>query len=88
VHLTPHAEPLLPRELRAQYFQLVNSGFRHKRKNIANSLADETGLTKPILAQTLTEAGIDPTRRAQTLSVQEWLVLLGVWQRRIGSIGV
>ena len=87
VHLTPHTEPLLPREWRPPFFQLVNAGFRHKRKNIANSLADETGLPKAILAETLVTAGIDPTRRAQTLSVEEWLVLLDVWRGQIGPIG-
>jgi 16S rRNA (adenine1518-N6/adenine1519-N6)-dimethyltransferase len=87
VHLTPHAEPLLSRDQRPAFFRLVNAGFRHKRKNIVNSLADETGLPKPTLAETLADAGIDPTRRAQTLSVVEWLELLGVWQGRIGSIG-
>ena len=87
VQLTPHPEPLLARELRPMFFQLVNAGFRHKRKNIVNSLTDETGLPKPMLSQTLGEAGIDPTRRAQTLSVNEWLGLLNVWRERFGSDG-
>jgi 16S rRNA (adenine1518-N6/adenine1519-N6)-dimethyltransferase len=86
VHLVPHAEPLLEREFRPEFFDLVNAGFRHKRKNIANSLADETGLPKPTLNQTLAAAGIDPMRRAQTLSVTEWLTLLDEWSARIGRI--
>jgi 16S rRNA (adenine1518-N6/adenine1519-N6)-dimethyltransferase len=87
VRLTPHAVPPLPRDLRPEFFALVNAGFRHRRKNIANSLADETGLPKATINESLSEAVIDPTRRAQTLSVAEWLTLRTVWARRIGPIG-
>lgn len=86
VHLTPHAQPLLERELRPQYFRLVHAGFRHKRKNIANSLADETGLPKPTITEALQAAGIEPTHRAQTLSVTEWLTLLRCWLDLIGPM--
>lgn len=84
--LEPHPEPMLEADCRPQFFALVNAGFRHKRKNIANSLSDETGLPKPVLLETLTAAGIDSGRRAQTLSVEEWLRLLSEWQSRIGRL--
>lgn len=87
LRLVPHAEPLLDRELRTSFFNLVNAGFRHKRKNIANSLADETGLQKATVTETLNLAGIEPTRRAQTLSLDEWLRSLRVWRDHIGPIG-
>jgi 16S rRNA (adenine1518-N6/adenine1519-N6)-dimethyltransferase len=87
LQLTPHALPILPQKLRPAFFSLVHAGFRHKRKNIANSLADETGLPKQSLNETLISAGIEPMRRAQTLSIVEWLKLLDAWQRQIGPIG-
>lgn len=86
LHLVPHSTPLLQTDQRASFFQLVNAGFRHKRKNIANSLAHETRVSKPMLLETLSGAGIEPTRRAQTLSIEEWLKLLEVWHRQIGPV--
>jgi 16S rRNA (adenine1518-N6/adenine1519-N6)-dimethyltransferase len=77
--LIPHEKPLLRPERRNRFFRLVNGGFRHKRKNIANSLADETRLSKAEIASVLESVQIDPARRAQTLTVGEWLVLDAVW---------
>ncbi|MER3436862.1 MAG: 16S rRNA (adenine(1518)-N(6)/adenine(1519)-N(6))-dimethyltransferase RsmA [Chloroflexota bacterium] len=65
----------LPPEERARFFRIVNAGFRHKRKQIANSLADEFRVPKEAVVQWLTAAGIDPSRRAETLSVEEWVKL-------------
>jgi 16S rRNA (adenine1518-N6/adenine1519-N6)-dimethyltransferase len=80
VQLIPHAEPLLSVNDRKSYFSLVNAGFRHKRKNIANSLELETRLPKSVVNQRLHAAHIDPTRRAQTLSIDEWLALHESWR--------
>jgi 16S rRNA (adenine1518-N6/adenine1519-N6)-dimethyltransferase len=77
--LIPHAEALIQPRHRNRFFRLVNGGFRHKRKNIANSLADETRRDKGEIAAVLESAGIDPARRAQTLSVDEWLALDAAW---------
>lgn len=81
VHLVPHPGPLIDAGDRPGYFALVNAGFRHKRKNIANSLEIETRLPKAEIADLLRQSGIDPTRRAQTLSVAEWIALHRVWGR-------
>lgn len=82
VQLIPHATPLIPVAQRMQFFHLVNAGFRHKRKNIANSLEMELHLPKVEIIERLNQIGIDPTRRAQTLSVAEWILLLKVWTER------
>jgi len=79
VTLVPHDAPLLTPDQRPQFFRLVNGGFRHKRKNIANSLADETRHGKGEIASVLESIGIDPARRAQTLTVPEWLALNEAW---------
>jgi 16S rRNA (adenine1518-N6/adenine1519-N6)-dimethyltransferase len=79
ITLIPHDEPLISRSHRASFFRLVNAGFRHKRKNIANSIADETRRDKSEIATILASAGIDPGRRAQTLEVVEWITLNAVW---------
>ena len=75
VILDVHAETPLPIEMQPLFFRIVNAGFRQKRKQLANSLADVLRLPKPDIAAWLTAAGIDPTRRAETLSVAEWVTL-------------
>jgi 16S rRNA (adenine1518-N6/adenine1519-N6)-dimethyltransferase len=78
--LRPLGESLLAAERRPLFFQLVNGGFRHKRKQVLNSLAFELDLPKEEIAARLTRAGVDPMRRAQTLSVDEWLTVLDAWE--------
>ncbi len=65
----------LPPDLHERFFRIVNAGFRQKRKQVANSLASELALPKDNVAAWLERAGIDPMRRAQTLSVAEWVAL-------------
>ncbi|MFN8476111.1 MAG: 16S rRNA (adenine(1518)-N(6)/adenine(1519)-N(6))-dimethyltransferase RsmA [Anaerolineae bacterium] len=54
------------------FFRIVRAGFGQKRKQLRNSLAQ--GLSRPSaeIDAALTAAGIDPTRRAETLSLAEW----------------
>jgi len=75
VVLAPRGEERLPIAARAAFFELVKGGFRHKRKQVANSLAMELDIAKPEATALLTRAGIDPLRRAETLGVDEWLTL-------------
>lgn len=54
------------------FFRLVKAGFTSNRKQIANSLALGLGLPKNAMLPLLKKAGIDNTRRAETLSIEEW----------------
>ncbi|MEW5956847.1 MAG: 16S rRNA (adenine(1518)-N(6)/adenine(1519)-N(6))-dimethyltransferase RsmA [Chloroflexota bacterium] len=56
----------------SRFFQVVRAGFGQKRKQLKNSLA--AGLSQSVTDMTaaLAAAGIDPTRRAETLSLAEW----------------
>lgn len=65
----------LPEASHAAFFRIVNAGFRQRRKQVANSLAAELKLSKPEVTAWLDEAGIDPMRRAQTLTVDDWVRL-------------
>jgi len=56
----------------AWYFEVVQAGFGQKRKQLCNSLTAGLGLSKEMIGESLTGAGIDPTRRAETLSLAEW----------------
>jgi 16S rRNA (adenine1518-N6/adenine1519-N6)-dimethyltransferase len=68
-------KPLVGPDERTAFFQMVKAGFRQKRKQLANALLSAPGLTKEIVEPSLIACGIDPTRRAQTLSLDEWVRL-------------
>ena len=55
-----------------RFFAVARAGFGQKRKQLLNSLAAGLGLPKPESQAALLKAGIDPTRRAETLSLEEW----------------
>ncbi|MCC6906122.1 MAG: ribosomal RNA small subunit methyltransferase A [Anaerolineae bacterium] len=75
LRIDPHPVPLLPREDAGPFFRAVRAGFSQKRKQIKNALAG--GLNRPVeeMASWLERAGIAPTRRAETLSLDDWLRL-------------
>lgn len=75
VILDVREESPLPIEVQPLFFKIVNAGFRQKRKQVANAIADVLQLPKPAIAAWLSAAGIDPTRRAETLAVEEWVTL-------------
>jgi 16S rRNA (adenine1518-N6/adenine1519-N6)-dimethyltransferase len=54
------------------FFRVVRAGFGQKRKQIKNSLAAGLGVSAGEATAALARAGIDPQRRAQTLSLAEW----------------
>ena len=59
------------------FFRLVQAGFTARRKQIANSLAQGLKLPKTEVAVLLEKADINPQRRAETLTIEEWAKL---WQ--------
>ena len=68
-------EPPLPAAAQPLFFKIVNAGFRQKRKQVANAISDVLLVPKSDIAAWLDVSGIDPTRRAETLSVEEWVAL-------------
>ncbi|HEX6386138.1 MAG TPA: 16S rRNA (adenine(1518)-N(6)/adenine(1519)-N(6))-dimethyltransferase RsmA [Anaerolineae bacterium] len=54
------------------FFELVRAGFGQKRKQLQNNLR-QLGYSKAQIRQALKEAGVDGRRRAETLSLEEWL---------------
>jgi 16S rRNA (adenine1518-N6/adenine1519-N6)-dimethyltransferase len=82
VLIDTHAEPLLPAEDLALFFRIVKAGFSQKRKMLRNTLSAGMRLNVPECEQLLLSAGIDPTRRAQTLEPSEWVKLTGEFIRQ------
>ena len=60
---------------RDRMFELATMGFQRKRKTISNGLAMGLGRPKTQLDEVLRAVGIDPMRRPQTLTVDEWLAI-------------
>lgn len=54
------------------FFQLAKAGFSQKRKTLRNALAGGLHWSPGQIAQLLESASIDPQRRAESLSLQEW----------------
>jgi 16S rRNA (adenine1518-N6/adenine1519-N6)-dimethyltransferase len=73
LRITPHAVQA-PVDA-ATFFRVVRAGFCQPRKQLRNTLAAGLGLEKSDVAGWLRQAGIDPARRAETLSIVEWLRL-------------
>ncbi len=59
------------------FFKVVNAGFGNARKQLRNSLANGLGAAPEQTEAALKGAGIDPTRRAETLTLEEWGRLYG-----------
>ena len=57
------------------FFDTVRAGFAAPRKQLANSLSRGLGREKAEVLPFLQKAGIDPSRRAETLTVGEWAEL-------------
>jgi 16S rRNA (adenine1518-N6/adenine1519-N6)-dimethyltransferase len=73
VHLIPHAEPM-PAQLNA-FETITRNAFGQRRKMLRQSL-------KPVGGEALLQAaGIDATRRAETLSVEEFVALANAYSK-------
>ena len=57
---------------RSLFFQVVRAGFGQRRKQLRNALAAGLRLSREDITRALTHAGIDPRRRAETLTLDEW----------------
>ena len=74
VALTPLGRPRIAVRDKDLFFKVVRGGFAHRRKALPNSLRDE-GFDAVRTAAALATAGIDPRRRAETLSLEEFAAL-------------
>ena len=54
------------------FFRCVKAGFGQRRKTLLNSLMGVENITKEEVNQALAAAGIDPSRRAETLDLEEF----------------
>jgi 16S rRNA (adenine1518-N6/adenine1519-N6)-dimethyltransferase len=71
IYPSPQIEP----ELLDTFFKLIKAGFSQKRKTLRNSLSGGLHIPTSEAEELLNEADIDPMRRAETVSIEEWAIL-------------
>jgi 16S rRNA (adenine1518-N6/adenine1519-N6)-dimethyltransferase len=77
-----YEEPIVPSGSLDLFFKLAHAGFAQKRKTLRNTLATGMNESPAWAERLLTTAGIDPQRRAETLSMQEWKKLVEAYQQQ------
>jgi 16S rRNA (adenine1518-N6/adenine1519-N6)-dimethyltransferase len=75
VRLDPYDRPPVDVPDDGTFFRVVRAGFAQKRKQLKNAFGGGVGLSHADAAIMLELANIDPTRRAETLSLEEWAAL-------------
>ena len=80
-----YPRPMLELDSVERFFDLVRAGFSARRKQLRNCLRDGLSLGPGEAEAVLTEADVDPARRAQTLSMKEWGALYDAWRPRADS---
>jgi 16S rRNA (adenine1518-N6/adenine1519-N6)-dimethyltransferase len=77
------SEPAVPHSRMGEFFVLAKAGFSQKRKTLRNSLSGGMKLPASRVEDLLEKAGIDPQRRAETLSIPEWAGLTNIYCNEI-----
>jgi 16S rRNA (adenine1518-N6/adenine1519-N6)-dimethyltransferase len=78
VRIDVYDEPIVDVPSEDLFFKVVRAGFGQKRKQLKNSLGAGLGMSHPQAGALLESAGIDPTRRAETLKLEEWAAITRV----------
>lgn len=76
VRIDLYPEPLIPLTRLDEFFRMAKAGFGQKRKTLRNSLSAGLSLSGEETSQMLLAAEIDPMRRAETLTLEEWKTLV------------
>jgi 16S rRNA (adenine1518-N6/adenine1519-N6)-dimethyltransferase len=71
-----YREPLIPSGQLDLFFRLAKAGYGQKRKTLRNALGAGMSWNGETTTRLLESAGIDPRRRAETLSIAEWKALV------------
>lgn len=81
-----YPEPLVEVPSDKLFFRVVKAGFSQKRKQLKNALSGGLQIKSKLAGALLQEADIDPKRRAETLSLEEWGELTVVYADHIGQL--
>ncbi|MFA5054973.1 MAG: 16S rRNA (adenine(1518)-N(6)/adenine(1519)-N(6))-dimethyltransferase RsmA [Dehalococcoidia bacterium] len=82
VHIDVYRDPPVKVDDEAAFFNVVRGGFSTPRKQLRNSLSHGLRIAPNEAGDILDGAGIDPKRRAETLSIAEWAELYRVFSKK------
>ncbi|CCO08579.1 16S rRNA (adenine(1518)-N(6)/adenine(1519)-N(6))-dimethyltransferase RsmA [Desulforamulus hydrothermalis] len=85
VRLTRRAVPPVQVTSEALFFKVVRAAFGQRRKTLLNSLTGSGLAARENWLQVLAAAGIDPARRGETLTMQEFAALANAFQQHLGA---
>jgi len=77
-----HPKAALAPEERNGFFRMVQAGFSERRKQLHNALTHSLHIKNEIVRSWLAAAAIDASRRAETVSIEEWLRLWDVMKEQ------
>jgi len=63
-----------------RFFRIVKAGFKQPRKQLVNNLSQGLNLSRQKTEAWLLQSNIQPTQRAETLSIQDWINLANMLQ--------
>ncbi len=75
VALRTRTRPVFAPLERRAFLGFVSDVFRHRRKQLRGALGHEAGVAPDRAEAALRECGIDPRRRAEELTLEEWVAL-------------
>lgn len=90
VRLNIRPQPAVPVREDGAFFALVRAGFTAPRKQLRNSLSQGLGIPSVQVSHLLADSELDGTRRAETLSLNEWALIHRSWEElsKVGSSGL
>jgi 16S rRNA (adenine1518-N6/adenine1519-N6)-dimethyltransferase len=65
------------------FFRIARAGFGNPRKQLRNSLSFGLHVKQEVVDEVMRAAGIDATRRPQTLALDEWAAVARAWNERM-----
>lgn len=78
IQITTRPEPLISPSDEADFFTVVHGGLSNKRKKIGNYIGGYFGTTNDLLL-----GDIDPNRRAEGFTVDEWITVMRNFQNNV-----
>jgi 16S rRNA (adenine1518-N6/adenine1519-N6)-dimethyltransferase len=76
LRLRRRPDPVVPLgDVRQSFYRVVQAGFRQRRKQVHNGLSRELPVDRHTVETALSGCGVDPERRPQTLTLDEWACL-------------
>lgn len=83
LRLTFRESPAVAVANEARFFDLVEFGFRHRRKTLGSALALGLAISRERVEELLAAAGVDSRRRAESLELADWAALCAAAESRL-----